>query len=111
MRKEKKIGEWAFIIGIGFAIFCGVVIGRVEGRIATVLGLFGIMTGFFAIREREAKKFLIATIAFLLTGSAGLEELPLIGERIGPIFTNIATFVAPAAAIIALKVIYNLARK
>jgi hypothetical protein len=60
------------------------------------------------ISAKEVDNFLIAAIALLLTGAAGLDALPAIGAFIGPILLNIATFVAPAAVIVALKAVYEL---
>ncbi|MEM7825738.1 MAG: hypothetical protein QW412_02680 [Candidatus Aenigmatarchaeota archaeon] len=111
--KEKKIGEWAFILGVFIAVFSGIVIGRVEGNIAILLILLGLLVGLINVKKEEKKltTFLIAAIALLLSGTAGLENLPLVGNFVGPILINITTFVTPAAAIIALKVVYNLAKK
>ncbi|MEM5834883.1 MAG: hypothetical protein QXQ69_03490 [Candidatus Aenigmatarchaeota archaeon] len=111
--KERKIGEWAFILGVLIAFFAGIVIGKVEGNVAVVLILLGLFVGLINLKKDEKKltTFLVAAIALLLSGTAGLENLPLIGSFIGPILINITTFVTPAAVIIALKVVYNLAKK
>ncbi|MGC8812460.1 MAG: hypothetical protein ACP5O8_02630 [Candidatus Aenigmatarchaeota archaeon] len=111
--KERKVGEWAFILGVLIAVFSGVVIGRVEGNVAIILILLGLFVGLMNIKKDEKKlaTFLVAAIALLLSGTAGLENLPLIGSFIGPVLINITTFVTPAAVIIALKAVYNLAKK
>lgn len=111
--KEKKIGEWAFILGVLIAVLSGIAIGRVEGNIALILILLGLFVGLINIKKDEKRltTFLVAAIALLLSGTAGLENLPLVGSIIGPILINITTFVTPAAAIIALKAVYNLAKK
>jgi hypothetical protein len=111
--KERKIGEWAFILGVLIAVFSGIITGRVEGNVAIILILLGLFVGLINLKKDEKRltTFLVAAIALLLSGTAGLENLPLIGSFIGPILINITTFVTPAAVIIALKAIYNLARK
>ena len=116
MAKQKKIGEWAFILVVLIAIIAG--IGQAAGAlvgyeywISVILIILGLIIGFMNITEKETTSFLIATIALLLVGTAGLGDLPEIGPFIGPILLNIATAVAPAALIVALKAIVELAKK
>lgn len=108
----EEIGQWAFFAAIILAILLGLVpeVFPAVG-VATVLIVLGVIIGFINITARETSAFLIAAIALLLAGTAGLENLPVIGEFIGPILLNIATFVAPAAIIVALKAIVELAKK
>jgi hypothetical protein len=106
-------GNWAFIVGVVLAIVLGLfgtyITTDVQQGIAWLLIILGLIVGFVNIGQKEAFNFLIAAIALLAVGAAGLETLPVVGDFVGPILTNIATFVAPAAVIIALKAIYDLA--
>jgi len=113
IKKNKfRVGEWAFIAGVLIAILTGAFGITLEaGTVASILVILGIIVGFLNITKREMTDFLVAALALLLAGSAGLEKLPLIGGIIGPILLNIATFVAPAVIIVALKAIYELAKK
>ena len=108
----KNIGELSFIGGVILAILAGLVPTLIDaGTVATVLLILGVLVGFLNIAEKETGVFLVAAIALLLAGAAGLGNLPLIGVWIEPILTNIATFVAPAAVIVAIKAILDLASK
>jgi hypothetical protein len=78
---------------------------------ALILVVLGLIVGFINIGVKETHDFLVAVIALLLAGTAGLGNLPAIGTYIGAILTNITTFVAPAAVIVALKAVWELARK
>lgn len=108
--KLAMIGHWAFILGVIIAIVAGL-LGTASEWIALLLVVLGVIVGFLNISDKETHAFLVAAIALLVTGSAGLHTLPLVGVYLGPILTNIATFVAPAVVIVALKEVYELGRK
>jgi uncharacterized membrane protein len=111
-RDMHRLGEFAFIVGILLAILVGLFSGSFnEVAISTVFIALGLIVGLLNITKKEMEKFLIASVALLLAGAAGLQNLPTIGKYIGPIFTNIATFVAPAVVVVALKAIYEIASK
>ena len=108
----KKIGEWSFIAGVLLAIVAGLAATLLPMSIvAIVLVIFGVLVGLLNIGAKETTNFLVAAIAILLTGAAGLQNLPTIGTYLAPVLSNIAAFVAPAALIVALKTIYELGRK
>ena len=107
----QQLGEWAFLGGVILAILVGLVPGLFPAQsIATLLVVLGILVGIINISEKKAHEFLLATVALLVAGSAGLQTLPLVGTYIGPILTNIVSFVAPAAVIAALKAVYELGK-
>jgi len=110
MKRLHVIGELSFIIGVVLAIIFGAFYEILN--ITAIYGVFvilGIIIGLLNITEKEIDRFLIAAVALLLTGTAGLQVIPIVGKFIGPIFTNIISFVAPATVIVALKAIYNVA--
>lgn len=106
-----KIGDWAFIGGVLIAVLVGLVPGLIsDTTTATLLVILGILVGLVKIGGRETQQFLVAAISLLVAKAAGLDILPLVGVFLGPILTNIATFVAPAAVIVALKAVYEIGR-
>jgi len=108
-----EYGNWAFIIGVVLAIILGLFgtyIGYVT-EITYLMIILGLIVGFFNIGHKDAVNFLIAAIALLAVGAAGLEMLPVVGTYIGGILTQIAVFVAPAAVLVALKAVYEMAYK
>jgi hypothetical protein len=109
--KLEQIGHWSFILGVIIAIVAGLAGAAYAEAAALLLVILGIIVGFLNISEKETTSFLVAAIALLLTGAAGLEKLPTIGSFLGPILTNISTFVAPAAVIVALKAVYELGKR
>jgi len=117
MPKAKKqtfqtegMGELAFFVGILLAIVAGFFTIPLD-VVTIILIILGIVVGFLNITSKETTGFLIAAIALLAAGSAGLDKIPYISYYIYPILLNILTFVTPAALIVALKAVYELARK
>lgn len=111
----EKVGNWAFIGGVVLAIILGLggtfLTETMQSGVIIVLTILGLVVGFMNIAQKETGTFLIAAIALLAVGAAGLDKIPVVGVYIVPIITNIGVFVAPAAVIIALKAIYDIGYK
>ena len=108
--QTEGMGELAFFVGLLLAIVAGFFTLPLD-VVTIILIILGLVVGFLNITSKETTGFLIASIALLVAGSAGLDKIPLIGIWVYPILINIITFVAPAAIIVALKTVYQLARK
>lgn len=105
-------GEWAFLAGIVIAVALGVSPAAVEAPwVTTTMAVLGILIGLLNITAQETSKFLLASIALLLVGAAGLQSIPLVGHYMDEILWNITQFVAPAALIVALKAVVEMARR
>jgi hypothetical protein len=119
-----KIGEAAFLLGILIALIVGIFSSFLVDLQPTVLGvlaILGLIVGLLNIREKEINTFLIASLALLLPSSALSSVTTNIGNIL-PAASVIMTpargfldaltvFVSPAAFVLAVKAIYNLARK
>ena len=103
----EKIGTWAFLIGVLIAVVAGLIPTLPAVQVAWVLVILGLVVGFLNVRAKEAQEFLIACIAILVV--AGMGGLPPLGRTLGTILTNIIAFVAPAAILVALRAIWQLA--
>ena len=111
---DQRVGGWAFILGVLIAIIVGLAAGAViayAGWIMLVLIVLGLIVGFLNVGDKDVTGFLIAAIALMAVGTANLAIIPTIGIYLASIVQNIAAFVAPAALIVALKEVYNIARK
>ncbi len=109
-----KVGEWAFLVGILLAIVLGLFPNTnvlQPTTVTAILVVLGIIVGLVNVTSKESHGFLLAAVALLVAGSAGYGVLPGVGDYLGAILTNISTFVAPAAVIVAIKAVYELARK
>ncbi|MEK6821112.1 MAG: hypothetical protein AABY11_01790 [archaeon] len=110
---EQKIGSWAFIIGVVIAIIVGWlgtgVFGPAAEWIPLVMVILGIIIGLLNISDKEITAFLVAVIALLAASGVNWAIIPIIGSLFGAIFSNIATLMAPAAIIVGIKAVWNLA--
>jgi len=104
----RKLGSWAFIIGVILAVLAGLVPAMQTPTVTCILVILGLIVGIMNITERETVEFLVAAIALLIAGSAG--SLPALGFVILAVLENIVAFVAPAALVVAVKAIYALAQ-
>ena len=115
-KMAKKMGEWAFIIGVLVAIVIGLFSSSlsvdIQGWLILLLVVLGLIVGFLNVSATESTPFLIAAAALMLTGLSRdtLGNIPTIGGYLSGIVTQIAVFVAPAAIVVALKAIQSLAK-
>jgi len=110
-----KIGPWAFLLGLAISIGTAVLIPspNLDARLAWGLALLGLFVGLVNITEKEMNSYLLATIAFI-TASSGLVAVvapfPTLANEVVPFLRNIVIFVAPGAAVVALKALYSISR-
>lgn len=100
-----KLGSWAFIIGLVIAVLFGL-FGTAGSTTMMVLAVLGLIVGLLNVTHGEAHMYLIASIAFLLSANS----LTMILSSLGEMMKNIVTFVAPGAAIVALRALYDIAK-
>ena len=114
MEMNNSLGSWAFILGVLIAIIAGLGMSALDmtmqGYVAVVLVILGLVVGFLNIGAKEVNEFLIAAIALAVMGAANLTAIPLIGGFLGQMLMYVAVFVAPAALVVALKAIYAMGR-
>lgn len=112
--KMDKIGSWTFMIGLILAIIIAILsAAAVPAWAVIVLAVLGLIVGIVNVTDDEAEKFLIAGIAFLLSFSAlssVLTQLFLNWTAIGAFFSLLSVFMAPAIAIVAVKLLYDITK-
>ena len=128
----KKYGEWAFLLGVLLAVVIGLFSSNLGSEVITyvyaVLVLLGLVVGLLNIKEKEINSFLIATIALMAVGTSWQPVTAILTTVMGatPVtaelglslvawiqgfFGALVAFVSPAAFVVALKAIYNLAAR
>ena len=119
----EKMGEWAFLLFVILAVISGIAIGADllsttnAQWITLVMMILGIIVGFITVTEKEVTLFLIAALTLMALSIRGetFTNLNLILDPLGSILDaivfNITAFVAPAAAILAIKTVYVLASR
>jgi|TARA_B100001964_G_C13769185_1_gene395242 hypothetical protein len=105
-----KVGSWAFIVGLVVAIIFGIPSISAQSWVAPVLVILGLIIGFLNITEKEVSSFLIAAIALVVAGNANLSQVPAIGGFLSGILGNFVVLMAPAAVVVAVKAIWELAK-
>ena len=110
-----KLGAWAFIIGLVLAIIIAIWSGLSKNATppwaVILLAVLGIIVGLLNITGAEVQKFLVATIAFLLSFSSLGTVLKALGwVGVDTFFYLLAVFIAPAAAIVAIKALFAIAK-
>jgi hypothetical protein len=110
-------GAWAFIIGLILAIVIALISALGGSAVPTwgviVLAIIGIIVGLLNVTGRESQRFLIAAIAFLLSfNSLGkvIEVLKLNWVGLDVFFYLLSVFIAPAAAIVAVKALFTISK-
>ena len=93
------MGHWALIIGIIIAVLAGF---ATIPYLTIILMVLGLIVGFLNINEKESTPFLVAVIALLVIGVAGLQLGRLTPLVVG-ILNNFLAFVGAAGLIVALK--------
>ncbi|MBI3412806.1 MAG: hypothetical protein HY051_01865 [Candidatus Aenigmarchaeota archaeon] len=108
MIEPEKLGAWSFIAGVVIVILVSL-LSIEAGLVTTMLVLLGVIVGLLNVRDKDTTHFLVAVIALAAAGNANLNIVPLAGGQLQNILRNIGIFVAPAAVIVALKAIYEMA--
>src|SRR4030066_152231 len=107
------IGFWAFILGLVIAVVVGIlaalgIVGAaILPAIIIVLIILGLIVGFLNITAKEILLFLVATIALIVVGGvfAPLSAFS-IGAMLDAILALVATLMAPAAIVAAIKALW-----
>lgn len=112
--KHMVVGIWALILAIVVSVMLALVN---TPYLPIILVALGFIVGFVNIEHEETVKFLVATIsmliiasALLLTGFSRLEIIaPVIALYLKRASYNVIAVVAPAAFVISLKALRELA--
>ena len=102
---QDKIGRWAFIIGLVISLLLGFVTFSYSTLVLLILGL---IVGFLNITAKEAMKFLVAIIALIVIGVAGLQAFSFWGtfySWMQMVLTSFVVFISAAGAVVAIKVL------
>lgn len=101
----KNLGRWAFIVGLIVSVLLGFVTFSYATLILVILGL---IVGFMNVSDKESHDYLVAVIALMVVGVAGLQALSVFGSLYTWVQTVLASFITFAAAssvVVAIKVL------
>ena len=116
---SQKLGIYIFLAGVAIAIVAGILFAAgqigifkgIETWIPLVLVVLGVVVGFLNIKDKDLHEFLMASMVLLLLSgtAAGLNQIPVVGVYLAAIAQSLAIFVAPAALIVSVKAIKDMA--
>jgi hypothetical protein len=105
---RELIGKWAFIIGLVLAVLAGIFFQ--PGWAIWVLAILGVIVGLLNVTAEETRGFLLASIALTLSATA-LNTLPVLGSALSYILPFVVAFVAGGMIVVALKELFQTARR
>src|SRR3989338_3069044 len=100
----RKLGSFAFILGVLIAIVVGIAgpqLGPSQIWLTSLLVIMGLIVGLFNVGGKEAKDFLLMATVLIVASYAGeaantLLGVQFIGVYLSGVFGAILTFVVPA---------------
>ncbi|KYK32023.1 MAG: hypothetical protein AYK22_00240 [Thermoplasmatales archaeon SG8-52-3] len=121
----RKIGSWLFLFGVLIALIAGIIVGArwytdTEAYIAMILGVLGFIVGvlsFFAVGQITHERiptFLIGALILVVIGATsnywetwGFVQNQDFAYFFQSLTGYIAIFAAPAAALLAIRAIWD----
>jgi len=102
-----SLGGWAFLVGVLLAVifaFFDV------ASLAWIIVVLGLIIGLLNISEKETQKFLMAGVVLVIVGALAGSMFASV-MYLTDIFNNLVALFAPAVVVVALKSVFELARK
>ena len=111
----KKIGGWAFIVGVVVAVVAPI-FAELRPWLITLLIVLGLVIGFLNITVADTQTFLLAALALVIvsgfsSSSGVITQVAGIGPALGRIFGGLLLLVVPATIIVALRSIHTVSRR
>jgi hypothetical protein len=117
--RENLVGAYAFLVGVVFAVLMGISQKLFNTTYSNIpyafLVVLGIIIGFLNIGDRDSMTFLIASLSLVIVSGFGqsaliyVSNIPILSSLTSILASLLVMFV-PATIIVALKVVFNLAK-
>ena len=122
--KENSVGAWAFLIGVVLAIVIGIgttlipipELSRFSAQIYGVLVLLGLVVGAMNVTSKDTHTFMVAGAVLVIVSKFGMESVTGsligigIGDAVSSTFAALLALFVPATIIVALKVVFSIAK-
>ncbi|MDO8655628.1 MAG: hypothetical protein Q7K45_00170 [Nanoarchaeota archaeon] len=113
--RSALLGSWSFLIGLILAVIMGLGYGGVYAdTLVWVIFLLGVVVGLLNITHDEANAFLMSGTVLVLVSYAGasaIADVSLVSYSMSNLLRGILTMFVPATMIVALKSVFQLARR
>jgi hypothetical protein len=117
--RENLVGAYAFLVGVIFAVIMGIsqklFAITYSNTPYAFLVILGIIIGFLNVGDRDSMTFLIASLSLVIVSGFGqsaliyVSNIPFLSSLTAILAALLVMFV-PATIIVALKVVFNLAK-
>lgn len=110
-KKISQLGGWAFLLGVVLAVLFAFIS---YPEYSWVLVFLGLVVGFLNITSAETSKFLFAGTSLVIVGhfaSTSIFDLVPNAMYLGMIFANLTVLFATSTIVVALKSVFELAKK
>ena len=106
-KRWRKVGRWAFLIGVVLAIVFALV-GRMTPDVVAVLIAIGFIVGLLSVSEEEAQPFLMSGAVLIIASAFGQNALLAFGvlERM---FSALLVIFVPATIVVAVRNVFGIA--
>ena len=117
--RENLLGAYAFLVGVIFATIMGLLQKLFEIEYSNYayafLVVIGLIVGFVNVGDKESLTFLIASLSLVIVSGFGqtvlisVSDIPILSS-LSAILSALLVLFVPATIIVALKVVFNLAK-
>ncbi len=122
--RENTIGAWTFLIGVVLAILIGLATSLIpipalvkySAQIYGILVILGLIVGFLNVTGKDSQTFMIAGAVLVVVSRFGMESVTGsligigIGDAVSSTFGALLALFVPATIIVALKVVFSIAK-
>ncbi len=100
------LGKLAFIAGLIIAVIASFAQFGLDPEIAALaLAVLGLIVGLLNVTGQETRTFLLAAIALMLSATS-VQGLPLVGDVLSNILTNLVAFLAAAVLVVSIRSLF-----
>ena len=113
--RSALVGSWSFLIGLVLAILMGLGLsGAYASTLVWVIFLLGIVVGLLNITHDETNAFLVSGTVLVIVsslGAAAVESVTIVNYSMAALLKGVLTLFVPATIVVALKSVFQLARR
>ena len=120
IKSMNRLGAWAFLVGVILAVILGIFNDQlisINNVIVAILVITGILVGLFNVKDKESSKFLLAALALVIVAYLGdnaisaWTAIPAAGQMLRNILTALLVLFVPTTVIVALRAVFEIAKK
>ena len=106
-RRGRRIGRWAFLIGVVLAIVFAI-IGRMTPEVVGVLVFIGFIVGLLSVTDEESQPFLMSGTVLIIASAFGQNAL-LAFDILDRMFSALLVIFVPATIVVAVRNVFGIA--